>query len=256
MSGIAVIDVEGAELTDGCLAPNCAARGAVRSGGRGPADSSLWVLAEKLAVGAELQWSETHGDEAVFVSSGTVEVDGQQADAGGVAIIEADVPAVLRSIGDAELVHFGPTVAGARTDGVLGPPEPTGHRVHVIGPEGAYQRVPPIDLPLTTRVFADSNCKTCRINFFRVSGDAAFISGSHVHTQDEIIHLLAGELRVGRKLLTPGMSVMIPGGTRYGFRTPGAYSFLNYRPDMSMLTIEPGSEPRLESMRPEGVDDF
>ena len=40
----------------------------------------------------------------------------------------------------------------------------------------------------------------------------------HAHTEDEIIYVLAGELRFGARVLTPGSSVHIPGMTLYSFR--------------------------------------
>jgi hypothetical protein len=42
------------------------------------------------------------------------------------------------------------------------------------------------------------------------------------------------------------MSVAIPAGRRYGFRTPGPYRFINYRRDASTFTGAPGSEPVAE----------
>ena len=42
------------------------------------------------------------------------------------------------------------------------------------------------------------------------------------------------------------MSVAIPAGRRYGFRTPGAYRFLNYRKDASTYTGAPGTNPVVE----------
>src|SRR5438874_552137 len=83
-------------------------------------------------------------------------------------------------------------------------------------------------------------CEPCRITFFKVSAPDARTAASHVHSEDEIIHVLSGELRVGPNVVAAGTSVAIPGNYRYGFRTPGPFSFLNYRRDASTYTAAPG----------------
>jgi len=68
----------------------------------------------------------------------------------------------------------------------------------------------------------------------------------HSHSEDEIIHVTSGELRLGRSAVGPGMSVAIPAGYRHGLRTPGSLSYLNYRRDASTYTGMPGTEPIME----------
>ncbi len=52
----------------------------------------------------------------------------------------------------------------------------------------------------------------------------------HAHAEDEIIYVLEGELRIGRKRLGPGASVFVAGNTLYGFRSgPQGVRFLNFR---------------------------
>jgi hypothetical protein len=53
----------------------------------------------------------------------------------------------------------------------------------------------------------------------------------HAHGKDEIIVVIAGELRFGRRVCGVGSSVYIPGYTAYGFSTgPEGATFLNFRP--------------------------
>jgi hypothetical protein len=96
--------------------------------------------------------------------------------------------------------------------------------------------------------FTDSTCPTCRIAVFLGESSHALTAASHVHSEDEIIHVLSGELRFGRELISPGTSVAIPKNLRYGFRTEGPFRFLNYRRDVSNVTLAPGSEPFLETV--------
>jgi quercetin dioxygenase-like cupin family protein len=54
---------------------------------------------------------------------------------------------------------------------------------------------------------------------------------SHAHVEDEIIVVVEGELRFGARTLGAGSSVMVPGGTLYGFQAgPEGCTFLNFRP--------------------------
>lgn len=62
----------------------------------------------------------------------------------------------------------------------------------------------------------------------RIAPDAEI--ALHAHAADEIIYILAGELRIGRKRLGPGASVFVAGDTLYGFRSgPAGVRFLNFR---------------------------
>ena len=72
----------------------------------------------------------------------------------------------------------------------------------------------------------------------------------HAHAEEEIIFVLEGELHVGRRVLTPGCSVYIPGYTLYSFRAgPKGARFLNTRPraDASYLTKEDLNAVRKET---------
>ena len=63
----------------------------------------------------------------------------------------------------------------------------------------------------------------------------------HAHAEDEIIYVLEGELHFGRRVLTTGCSVFIPGYTLYSFRAgPNGARFLNTRPraDATYITKE------------------
>jgi len=233
-------------LTSGYAAPGYASTGSTRSARFSPGGFSLWVVVARLESGSTLRWEGAHGDEGVYVVDGAISVEDDMCETGGALIVESGVAAVLRADKPTELVHVGPGVGSPPTGGLLGAAEPVGHRVHVIGNEdadtmefGAFAQVS----------FADSTCPTCRLTLFRVDGaDAPYVVGSHLHSEDEIIHVLSGALQVGPRRVEAGMSIAISGGERYGFRTNGAFSFLNYRADASTVVTAPGSEPRLETV--------
>jgi hypothetical protein len=235
------------ERERGYVAPSCEATGEVRSSLFHPDGYSLWQVEAELSAGADLHWGAArHGDEAVFVVEGDLVVDGVRCGPETAVIIEADVNASVHAATDVKLLHFGPSSIDAPSGGAMGPPLGDGHSVHVIPIEDAR----PLDseVPDLARYYADSTCKTCRIAFFKVFSPQARVEGSHVHSEDEIIHVLTGEFHVGPTVLTAGMAVAIPGSYRYAYRTPGPFSFLNFRRDASTYVAKPGSTPILETV--------
>jgi mannose-6-phosphate isomerase-like protein (cupin superfamily)/quercetin dioxygenase-like cupin family protein len=240
-----VMDV--VEMTEGYAAPTCTATGAIRSTRFEPPDSRLWLVSARLDAASSIEWQAEHGDEAVYVLDGALVVDGQTYPAGTAVVVESGASVVARAEAPTALVHVGPVSPVPPADGLLGPPDPDGHGVHVVPPGAANE----LNFGAIKQVsFADGSCPTCRIAFFRVesTGDEPWVASSHLHSQDEIIHVLTGALQVGRTTVGPGMSIAIPAEQRYGFRTTGAFSFLNYRADVSTTVTTPGSEPILETV--------
>jgi quercetin dioxygenase-like cupin family protein len=235
-----------ADLGPGYSVSTCTSTGMAHSSRFAPADFSLWLVIARLEAGATVDWDGSHGDEAIYVLDGTLRVAGDTCSAGGAVIVESGVTASVQAETPAEIIHVGPTAAAPPTAGLLGPPDPDGHGVHVI-PAGDANV---IDFSAFAQVsFADGTCPTCRMALFRVDGaDEPYVVGSHLHSEDEIIHVLSGALQVGPRRVAAGMSIAIPGGVRYGFRTDRAFSFLNYRADVSTVVTTPGSEPHVETV--------
>jgi hypothetical protein len=73
------------------------------------------------------------------------------------------------------------------------------------------------------------------------------VSAPHSHSQDELIHVLTGQIALGRATLGPGDTLYVQAHRRYTFTGgPDGFSFLNYRPDASLHAVVRGGEPRLE----------
>jgi hypothetical protein len=188
----------------------------------GPAASVLWLRRLALGDGAAVTWASDHGEEALYVVSGVVDVGGRDAPAGGALVVEGAARARAVAVGPTEVVHVG------RRDGGGG----DGTEVHVIGPGGTHVLEEPGRL---TRFFADSRCPTCSVTLFLTGRDGAYESAPHSHSADELIHVLDGELHLGRTVLGPSSTLGVEADRRYGFRSPG-FRFLNYRPGPSWLT--------------------
>lgn len=83
---------------------------------------------------------------------------------------------------------------------------------------------------------ANSACPTCEVwlheNFFFTGTEkrADAEAGVHSHTEDEIIFVTDGEIRLGARLFPRGTAVAISADTLYSFTAgPGGMSFVNFR---------------------------
>ena len=187
-----------------------------------------------------MRWASDHGDEALFVKSGCLRVGDRQCGPGGVVVVEGGVAADVDVDEASEVIHFGPTAHAG--------PAP-GHRTHVIGPRGYAAREEPTH---ATRQYANASCPTCRINLFQSSRTEKYRSAAHSHTQDELIHVLGGELFLGGKRVGPGDTLAVPAHSVYGFQTgDDGYRFLNYSADASgYVPARPGPSKVLDNPVP------
>ncbi len=213
-----------------------------------PSGISLWLYRITLSAGSRLRWANQHGDEAVYVVAGVLRVAGRHGDAdvvaGGAAIVESGVFTEVLATADCQLLHFGAASSGPPVDGPYGAPMAGGHVVHAVGPAGIYAAVGD---GRDSRFYADSSCPTCRITLMRTGRDRPYVSAPHSHSEDELIHLLSGQITVGRTTLGPGDTLYVEADRRYTFTGgPDGFSFLNYRCDASLHAIVRGGEPRLE----------
>jgi hypothetical protein len=84
---------------------------------------------------------------------------------------------------------------------------------------------------------ADSGCPTCtvwlhenRLGPMEDPSGAAAEAGVHSHSEDEIIFVTEGHMRLGTRLYGPGSAIAIPAHTFYGFGVgPEGLSFVNFR---------------------------
>ena len=224
-----------------------------------PDDYSIWMVVSELDDGGELHWDAEHGDDGVYVISGSLEVDGHVCPVDGALVVESGVVATARARGTTRVVHCGTREPLPPADGLYGPPERGSHTVHVVGERGWFgsgsrERV-------SVRWFADSTCPTCRIALFHVvRAEGGVRDRSHTHTQDELIYVLGGSLIVGGVEHGRGTCLAIPALTRYSL-TSGAegFSILNFRRDVSVQAYRPGEPEELEGALARGgleVNDF
>ncbi len=232
-------------MVPGYAAPYCRAHGPARSRWFHPKGYGLWKVSALVEAGTTLEWSAAHGDEALFVRSGELDVDAKACGRDGAVIVESGVPTVITARQTTSLVHLGPIAIEPPADGPLGAPATEGRGLHAFDHADA-------EACRTGHVtfYADGWCPTCRTMLFTVDRrgtDEAIVGSSHVHSADEIIHVLDGEISVGPITVPAGCGVAVPGGLRYGYRASRGFRFLNYRADACTIVHQPGTTPELES---------
>lgn len=92
---------------------------------------------------------------------------------------------------------------------------------------------------------ADAHCPTCELwlheNDFYVPDSHTPL---HSHSEDEVIFILDGAMRLGAKLYGPGSAVAIHANTKYKFDAgPEGLSFVNFRGATPTYTPADGSAP-------------
>lgn len=92
---------------------------------------------------------------------------------------------------------------------------------------------------LSGGLHADAACPTCCVwlhenSFAAPDPNAPAVdpeAGIHSHTEDEVIFVTSGQMRLGPRLYGPGTALAIAATTMYSFLTgPAGLSFINFRP--------------------------
>ena len=245
MSAVDVICAAEVETAERYPRSSMEAVGTVAARQVSPDGASLWLVAADLAAGAELRWGTDHGDEAVYVRSGSLMVDGRVCPADGAVVVEAGVGVTATAESDTSIVHVGPTDPAPPTDGLRGPAEVEGRGIQVIGPDGIWATV---DDTQRTRFFSDASAPTNRLWLLATDRPQYFESSAHSHSQDELIHVLRGQIRVGRRVVGVGDTLWVAADRRYKlYSGDDGVHFINYRRDASVMTSPNYDGPLLEA---------
>lgn len=172
-------------------------------------DCVAYVWRGALAAGG---WRLEQGSSIVVEHGQAIEVEGGEAPAELLTFHAASPAGQARAGGH---VHLLPRERVARNDDLGGGPLPVGGGMH-----------------------ADSSCPTCEVwlheNHFPGGSPPATREeerrGVHSHSEDEIIFVTDGEIRLGTRLYGPGTAIAIAADTLYSFTTgPNGLSFVNFR---------------------------
>jgi hypothetical protein len=204
---------------------------------RSAANFPLWLISAELPDGATMDWDADHGEEVVYVETGQLAAGSSRTPEGGAVVLEAGCPARLVAEGPTRVLHFGSgeaqRPAGPQAaDHAAGPEEPV---LHVVGPRGTWAMV---EEGRDSHYYADSTCPSCDVTLLYTSRQEPWDSSLHSHSTDELIHVMWGDMQVGRWHLGPGGTVAIRADATYQFKSgPSGLGFLNFRAGPSTMRI-------------------
>jgi hypothetical protein len=185
----------------------------------------LHLQVHELAADTVLNAGSPEIDTLVYVWMGAVVVQGVRLAERSSLIVERGASAEISAVDNAATLLF-------FTPKKQRPGEPTAPRLRLL----PRARVP-CNRDLAGQGFAggalhaDASPQSCNLwlheNDFYVGGNPVAV---HSHSEDEIIFVTDGELRVGNRTYGPGTALAIAANTKYGFHVgPTGLSFVNFR---------------------------
>ena len=200
-------------------------------GARGRVESSAFFDGERqsihlhlhrLAPGAELPLAGMDSDLCIYVWEGSVTAGDAELDLRSSAVVQrgAVMPVTAGADGAALLVFSARDAAGASGGKVLLLPNSQVPRTFAMGAEG-----------VGGALHADAHEPTP--NVWRHENDYAMAdkeTALHSHSEDEVIFVREGSVRIGNRLFKRGTALAIAADTLYEFWSgPDGLSFVNFR---------------------------
>lgn len=192
-------------------------------------DRDLQLHRLDLPAGGAMRFFPILADRLGYVWDGELALGGVALAPGSIFIVERGALAQIQSPAqDAAVLLFS-------ASGMAG--SPPGGNVHLLPAD----RAPRSDalggvVGLGGTIYADADCGTCALwlheNRFPPVAvrSSAGEPGVHAHSEDEIIVVIDGEIRLGEKLFGRGTAIMIAADTLYSFTAgPGGLAFINFR---------------------------
>ncbi|MBV1917848.1 MAG: cupin domain-containing protein [Sphingomonadaceae bacterium] len=224
------------------LSPEKAQPGAVPVGCSSNGDARVYTDSSKfplrlhklsLAPGQEVTVGPMETESVGYVWHGAAMAGGHRITAGSSFIVETgEQLTVTHAAEGCDLLLFSASSPGEN-------PAPGGH-VHILPDAHVPRFSDQTETGVSGGMHADSDCPTCDVwlheNGFPgaelLTSEQAGV-GVHSHSEDEIIFIISGQIRLGRKLFPEGTALAIPADTLYSF-TPGpeGMRFINFRAGM------------------------
>jgi hypothetical protein len=222
MSKVQIVTCENAPIVEPCAI----FRGEMETRALLNRDSDpIHLHLHQLGPGASVQLDGDTTDVTIFVWKGGVEAHGSRLESGSSAIVEFGASLTLTACSEgASLLAFNLTTR--RSD------DRAGRHVHLLPNErvprtaslGAYEGI-------SGAIHADSQCPTCSVwmheNGYAIPNKETPV---HSHSEDEVIFVTSGTIRLGRRMYGPGTALAIAANTKYGFFAgPDGLNFVNFR---------------------------
>ncbi len=228
--------VRGFATADEQADPEVATR-VVFGDGAAPIDLRL----HEMAPGHEVRWTSSRLGHLLYVWEGELEIAGRALGPGGVVVIEHGAGAAIRAKAKGcRVVVFNP----ANSSGYR--PARAGGHVHVL-PADRVPRAERLQVhdEVGGALLADSRCDSCEFwlheNSFHTPG---FVVEPHYHSEDEIILVIGGEVKLGNRIYGRGTALSVARDTVYGFRSVGTgLAFINFRPSRPSYARAKDADP-------------
>lgn len=191
----------------------------------------------RLRPGARLRVAGQPADRAVYVWRGSAEAGGVALDASSSVIAEyGSEVEITGGVDGATVIEF--NLAERR------PRSRAGGHVHLL-PADRVPRLGNMEglIEAGGALHADAHCATCELwlhenDFFVPDRHTAL----HSHSEDEVIFIIGGAMRLGAQLHGPGSAVAIHAETKYQFDVgPEGLQFINFRGATPSYTPADGS---------------
>jgi len=196
----------------------------------------LWV--HHLQPGASLAWDRPAQDHLVYVWEGAVTFDGLRLGEDSAFVVEHGGKGVAQA-GDqpTTLLQF-----HRREDHSERPGRAGGH-THVLAGARVMRGVER-KTSVGRALYADAACPTCEVWLHGNQLPPGLKADRHYHTEDEIIVVTAGEMKLGRLGYGRGSVLAVDAETRYGFSCGDeGLSFINFRPAPPIYVVGDDSRP-------------
>lgn len=185
----------------------------------------IHLTMHRLGPNATMTLAGDPSDLALFVWQGSVEAGGAVLDEKASVVIEYGASLPLKA-GSHGAVVMAFNLSGRQSDA------PSGGHVHILPSD----RVPRTEClggneGIGGALHADAGCPTCRVwlheNSYAMADKETPV---HSHSEDEVIFVHTGSVRLGNRLYGPGTALAIAANTKYGFFSgPDGLGFVNFR---------------------------
>lgn len=228
MAKVSIVQVDEAPTVEG---PANVESRTLFAGERDP----IHLKAHKLSAGAGITITGDPADVALFVWRGSVEAGGATLAEKASAIVERGSSLTLTAGEGGSTVLAFNLSAGSHNEG--------GH-VHLL-PSNKVPRTEGLggNEGIGGAIHADSGCPTCTVwlheNSYTMADKETAL---HSHSEDEVIFVHTGSIRLGNRVYPAGTALFIAADTKYGFHSgPDGLGFVNFRGTSPTYTSADGS---------------
>jgi hypothetical protein len=185
----------------------------------------IHLYIHRLGANATLHVRGDPSDVSLFVWEGSVRAGGSTLKPRSSAVVEYGASLIVEAEGEgAVLLAFNLRLRDAT--------ERAGHHVHILPSELVPRTESLGGTPgVGGALHADSQCPTCKVwlheNSYAMADKETAL---HSHSEDEVIFVHSGTIRLGNRLYGPGTALAIAANTKYGFFSgPDGLGFVNFR---------------------------